>query len=416
MYVAANPSSKFPHDGRFTRADRAFNACCAALALGASLESIADLVVARMEGRAKLVRKRVQALRLAQDRRLRSSLHLPAAGSLEAKEHVAAWQELLTRIPRKWVETGVLEHWFGLTPAAYERDMQALKIDAPHAYQAVVSGRVEGLKIGSETVITAMALQARLIVLHTALDRMELIRMFAQRPLGDLGGTTSAFPYIGSVFTECLIEPAKLIGNYAKAAHSPEGRKLDGKDAETVKHLHSKSLLPMKAEGHAIAQIGLLVRAKLDRTGVNTRQLTELSLRHAVDRAASLAEITPEIIRNAGWSRMSFAEFACGMNGYECATFVAGEVLAATIAIDRMTSTGSKISDQSDPGQMKVRMLAEILRSATGCDPMASRDPEPDNRNGGPAYREMHEKLRDPNVAARMRQMFGIDIQQWIGR
>ena len=119
----------------------------------------------------------------------------------------------------------------------------------------------------------------------------------------------------------------------------------------------------------------------------------------------------------AEWSRASFANFRTGLNSVEAGAFLAREVLIAIEQSDAAVhgyAGGAPFATGHEPPAMKVRLLAEMLRSIAQTDPLVSVDPDPVNKNGEAAYRTMLRKIGDREVARRARATLGIDPLEWL--
>lgn len=421
---------------RFDKQMRATNACLSVLALADDTEDVSELIeqVSRLvaswiTGRGRNVRKltrqierRVKAL---QQPLTPTSCPLDASDG-DAGSTTALLDQMLARLGGRSSANIFVRLLLGDTQKHYRKIMNLLRGDDQLAHKHIVAGRIgtalnrltdQPLPKVRDRIQQAAAMQARLLVSLTAIEKADALRLLATRPLGDTHLATAPWPVVSRVYHETFAEQARLILRYGEVATSREAKRLAGDTERSFLHLQSKQLLPNAPVARIILEIAKRVGELVPNMGYGLADTTAAALDYALREVGAF--VANPASQPEDWSRMSFVEFRLGLTTNEAATLLARNMLNAFDDIDARVygrPAPSLAKASCDPPVMRVRLLAEVLRSVARTDPLASLDPNPVNKNGEAAYETMIEKLRDPALAERAAGVLGIDINPWFAR
>lgn len=438
MLAFVAPSHRqFPHAvRRFDRQMRATNACLAVLALADDTDDVSELVeqaslliASWITGRGRNIRKLTRQI----ERRVKApqqaftpTLYQFDAGESDARPATALLDQLLARIGHLTSADVFVRLLLGDTETHYRKGMNLLRGGDERAYKHIAAGRIgtalnrltgQPLPNVRDRIQQAAAMQARLLVALVAIKKADGLRRLTTRPLGETNLATAPWPVVSRIHRETLLEPARLILRYGEVAASREAGRLASDTERTILHLKSKQLLPNASVSRIIVNIAQRVGELVPHMGYGLADTTAAALDYAMREAGTL--VANPASQPEDWSRTSFVEFRLGLTTNEAATLLARNVLMAFDDIDARVyglQAPSLANAPYEPPVMRVRLLAEVLRSVARTDPLASLDPNPVNKNGEAAYDTMIEKLRDSTVAERADEMLGIDIDPWFAR
>lgn len=435
MLAFVAPSHRqFPHAvRRFDRQMRATNACLSVLALADDTEDISELIeqvslliawwiTGRGRNIRKLSRQIEQRVKVLQQTFAPTPCLMDATDG-DAGPATAPLDQLLARLGHLTSADLFVRLLLGDTEKHYRKGMNLLRGDDERAYKHIVAGRIGDaldqlnhqplLKVRHRNQL-ATAMQARLLVVLAAIKKADGLRLLATRPIGDTHLATAPWPVVSRTHHETLLEPARLILRYGEVAASREAGRLAGDTERTFLCLKSKQLLPNAPVSKIILNIAERVSELVPDLGYGLADTVAAALDYAVRETGAF--VANPASQSADWSRMSFVEFRLGLTTNEAATLLARNVLMAFDDIDaRVYGRQAPLlaNTPCEPPVMRVRLLAEMLRSVARTDPLASPDPNPVNKNGEAAYDTMIDKLRDPAMAERADEMLGIDIDRW---
>lgn len=342
-------------------------------------------------------------------------------GYLAALASPSANEEVLTCVDQLWLNGKLHTHAKTLSKLRTSHLELYEALFAPALYQAVRIGKQAD--IDRLQLVSLLADHLRFLLVGVAHDRTACVRRIATGPYGDLFCGTRDWKNAGHVLLTTLAEPASGIEQVYRLSSVFEGG-----DQAARRKLVAKKLLLASDDGDFVFRVGIEARAIIIRRGVSPDNIQAV-LDRTAGPLSSVARMTREEVADDGLFQTSVSGVWFGLEPAELTTYIAIELLKALDTVDALVS--ARLSDSkpalaaTTPSQPRIAFAATILR----CEGRPDRESLQIGRaragGGGldPAYKSsrgpltsLNMKLRDPVIANRVAQRFGIDAKRLFER